>query len=224
MKKIRWMPLLLAVLVLIGLLAPDTRAAGADSSVTAGCNTVDAAVPLSHEGQLLETAKSVLLYDLNSDTMIYAYNPDLQVYPASLVRIMAVMVALEHASLTDEVVVNQSALMNMDADAIVFGLRAGERLSLESLLYLMIVSAANDPGPVVAEHVAGSQVEFAKLMNEKAAELGCTGTNFTNAHGLHDPNNYTTARDLLRITKAALENPVIRKMFESEYYIVPAIA
>lgn len=222
MKKIRWIPLLLAVLILVGPVAPNVQAAGADTAVTAGCNSPDAAVPLSSEGQLLDTAQSVILYDLNSDTMIYAYNPDLQVYPASLVRLMAVMVAIEHADLTDEVVVSQSALMNMESDAIVFGLRAGERLSLESLLYLMIVSAANDPGPVVAEHVAGSQVEFAKLMNEKAAELGCTGTHFTNAHGLHDPNNYTTARDLLRITKAALEIPLIRKMFESDYYIVPA--
>ena len=85
-----------------------------------------------------------------------------------------------------------------------------------------MVGSANDAALVIAEHIGGNQDIFVAMMNQKAEELGCTGTHFSNAHGLHDEETYTTARDICRITDAALENEVFRAMFTMESYTVPA--
>jgi D-alanyl-D-alanine carboxypeptidase (penicillin-binding protein 5/6) len=99
---------------------------------------------------------------------------------------------------------------------------AGEELSLRDLMYCMMVASANDAATVIAEHVGGTQDGFIAMMNKKAAELGCVGTHFSNVHGLHDENTYTTARDICRILDVALENPDFKAMFTTKSYIVPA--
>jgi D-alanyl-D-alanine carboxypeptidase (penicillin-binding protein 5/6) len=89
-------------------------------------------------------------------------------------------------------------------------------------MYCMMVASANDTATVIAEHVGGTQDGFIAMMNKKAAELGCTGTHFSNVHGLHDENTYTTARDICRILDVALENPDFKAMFTAKSYVVPA--
>ena len=220
MKKIRTICLALCLMLLMQLLCVSAFAA--DASVTSGSHSVDAAVPLSESKQLLETSKAVILYELNSDTLVYSWNPDAKIYPSSMVKLMTALVALEEGNLSDTVVVTKSALSHVAIGSVSAGLKSGEELSLEALLYCMMTASANDASTVIAEHIAGSQEAFIQLMNDKAAELGCTGTHYSNVHGLHDEQTYTTARDICRILDAALENEQFEALFTAKTYTIPA--
>lgn len=224
MKKIRFLGLLLAFVVAISCLAGPSPvlAAGTDDSVTRGCHSPDAAMPLSDSGKLTETANAVLIYELNSDTFLYGYNQDARIYPSSMVKLMTALVALENGNLEDEVTVTKRALSYVQIGSVSAGLVAGEVLTLEQLLYCMMVASANDAATVIAEYIGGTQEAFLAMMNRRAQELGCRDTNYTNVHGLHDENTYTTARDICRIMTVAMKNEVFRTMFRAESYTVPA--
>lgn len=212
------------MLVLVSLLLAAVPAHGAqtDQSVVSGCHSVDAAVALSDDGQIAETAKAAIVYELTSDTMIYAWNPDIRIYPSSMVKLMTALVALENGNLEDKVVVTKRALSYVAVGSVSAKLVAGEELTLEDLLYCLMTASANDAAAVIAEHIGGTQDKFIKMMNDRAAELGCTGTNYTNVHGLHDEGMYTTARDICRLLDYALDNPVFKEMFSAVSYTVPA--
>ena len=222
MKKIRAICLILSLILIFSGVIPAVKADTVDQSVLSGCHSVDAAMQLSDGGKLAETSKAVIIYELTSDTMIYAWNPDDRIYPASMVKLMTALVALENGELTDEVTVTKRALNNVAIGSVSAGLVAGEELTLEALLYSMMAASANDAAVVIAEHIGGTQDNFIKMMNERAAALGCTGTNYTNAHGLHDEQTYTTARDICRILDFALDIPEFKAMFQAKSYTIPA--
>lgn len=222
MKKIRIFCLLLAFCILPGVFAPVARAEQGDLSVTSGCHSVDAKMQLSDAKDLTETAEAVIVYELGSDTMIYTQNPDERIYPASMVKLMTALVALEQGDLTEKVSVTKRALSYVGIGSVSAGLEAGEELTLQDLLYCMMTASANDAATVIAEHIGGSQAGFVKLMNQRAQEIGCTGTNYTNVHGLHEEETYTTARDICRILDVALDIPEFKAMFTAESYTVPA--
>ena len=168
-------------------------------------------------------AGAALLIELNSDTVVYELNADKKIYPASLTKVMTCLVALELCSdLSEEVTVTESALADLDPDGVTVSLVPGEVLPMEELLYCMMLPSANDACTVVAEHLCGSIDAFVEKMNEKAAELGCTGTHFANPDGLHDDDHYTTARDLSIITRAALDNEKFRELCSTAIHEVPA--
>ncbi len=221
MKKTRALCIFLALMISACWLLTGLQVKAEDQSVFSGCHSVDALQQLGDGTQLTETAKAAIVYELGSDTMIYAWNPDTRIYPASMVKLMTALVALENGQLEDTVIVTRRALNEVQIGSVSANLKAGEELTLEDLLYCMMAASANDAATVIAEHIGGTQAGFIKMMNERAKELGCTGTNYTNAHGLHDENNYTTARDVCRLLDTALENPVFRQMFEAESYTVP---
>jgi len=221
MKKTGIICLILCLAVLLTA-QPVTAASGADASVSAGCHSVDAAKCLSSEGKLLDTSKAVILYELNSDTMVYSYNPDVTIYPSSMVKIMTALVALEKGTLSDTVTVTRSALDNVAIGSVSAGLKRGEEISLEALLYCMMTASANDAASVIAEHIGGGSIDsFIQMMNDKAREIGCLSTNYTNVHGLHDEQTYTTARDICRLMEVALENEQFVKLFTADTYTVP---
>lgn len=193
-----------------------------DMSVTQGCNSIDGAMPLLGSGQLVENCKAAVLYERNSDTLLYAWNADTQMYPASLVKIMTALVALEKGNLADVISVRQDVLDTVPADAVSCDLVADEILTLQDLLYCMMVDSANDAATVLADHVCGSQDAFVAAMNQRAEEMGCTGTVFTNVHGLHDERQVTTARDIARILSYAMENEQFAELFSTVNYTVPA--
>lgn len=223
MKKIRSLCLFLAAIAVIVCLIPAANAVtAADQSVISGCHSVDAAQQLSDGGKLAETAKAVIVYERNSDTMIYTWNPDQRIYPTSMVKLMTALIAIEKGNLDDKVIVTKRALSYVAIGSVSAGLVAGEELTLRDLLYCMMAASANDASTVIAEHIAGSQEAFIAMMNQRAAELGCKDTNFTNAHGLHDENTYTTARDICRITDYALDNEIFKTLFCAKSYTVPA--
>lgn len=200
---------------------PQESTAG-DLSVTGGCNSMDAQVPLDGAGKMLDTAKAVILYEIGTDTMLYAYNPDGRVYPASLVKLMTALVAIEEGNLEDQVTVTNSMLNSMYNDGINSSLKAGETYSLKDLIYWMLVSSSNDASVVIAYHIAGGHEGMAELMNQRAQEMGCTGTHFTNAHGFSDTEQYTTARDMGKILLEALKNEEFAAAFSAPTYTIAA--
>lgn len=196
-------------------------AAETDLSVSSGCHSVDAAYAVGGSEALVE-AKAAIVYDRTTGTMVYGYNIDKMIYPSSMVKLMTALVALEQGDLEQTVVVRRSALDTVAIGSVSAGLIRGEEMALKDLLYCMMVASANDAAAVIAEHIGGSQDAFVELMNEKAEQLGCTGTHFSNPHGLHDEQTYTTARDILRLIDYALGNEAFKQMFEAVSYTVPA--
>lgn len=224
MKKNRAICLMMCALLLqslcVGVGAADITES--DASVTSGCHSVDAANPLDKSEKLLDTSKAVLVYEMNSGTLLYAWNADQTIYPASMVKLMTALVALEYGDLNSTATVTRKVLDTVAIGSVSANLKVGEEISLNDLLYCLMVSSANDAAAVIAVHVAGSQEAFIDLMNRKASELGCAGTHFSNVHGLHDADTYTTARDICRILQFGLEIPQFREMFEAKTYTVPA--
>lgn len=213
MKNTRIISLFLAFLFLFSGFFVIAGATSDDPAVTSGCHSVDAAMTLSTEEKLTDTAKAVVLYELNSDTMLYTYNPDGKIYPTSMVKLMTALVAIENGELDDMVTVTRSVLNQVPIGIVGIDLKAGEEISLRDLLYATMVASATDASVVAAAHVGGSVEGFLQMMNDKAAQLGCQNTHYGNVHGLHDEQTYTTARDIARITEAALENEIFHEMF-----------
>ncbi len=193
-----------------------------DLSVTNGSHSLDAAMPLLGDGRVIDNAKATVLFELDSETLLHAWNADVKMYPASLVKIMTAYVALEQGNLDDIATVREGAIRSLPSDSVSVGLQDGEMISLEDLLYCMMVHSANDAACVIAEHIAGSQAAFVQLMNDYASQLGCTGTHFTNPHGIHNDDQYTTARDVAKILAAAVKNEKFRTIFGTAFYSVPA--
>lgn len=194
------------------------------SSDYTSSSTTDAQVGILGSGQLIDNAKAVFLYETNSDTLMYAWNADEHMIPSSLVKLMTMLVAIEKGNLTDAVTVSQSAVETIPHDAVKTKpkLVADEVMSLQDLILCMMVGSANDAAAVIAEHVGGTQLEFVRMMNERAVEIGCTGTEFTNPHGIQDNIQHTTARDIAKIIDVALENEKFVEIFNMPYCVVPA--
>lgn len=216
----------LIICLLIAVLCPEPVSAVMDvtddKSVQQGCHTIDAQSPLLGSMPFTENAKSIILYECNSDTLMYAWNADEQLYPASFVKIMTALIAVEKGDLSAQVTVRQDVLNTLPNDAVSAELVSGERISLEDLLYCMMVQSANDAAAVIADHISGSQEAFVAEMNAYAQQLGCTGTKFMNVHGLHHEEQVTTARDTARILAVAMQNEDFAKIFNTAFYTVPA--
>ena len=241
MKKSRLLLILLTLCLLWALLVPALAADGQPAADAEEPNvlTLDAeAAPASVTpanyaagGEELPppeiTARCALLTDLESGQTYYAKNADQRAYPASLTKIMTVLLALEavdrgDADLSDVVTAGPDCMEGMDEDSSTAGIQEGETMSLEDLLYCAMISSANEACNVIASYIGGSIGAFVEQMNARAAELGCTGTHFTNTHGMPDENHYTTAADLRIITEAALQYPLFFEMSNTLTYSVPA--
>ncbi len=223
MKKFRLICLIFAAAVLLQFLNLPAYAQ-ADASVSSGCHSIDAAIPLVGTEKMLDTAQAVLLYERNSDTLVYTYEADKTLDPSSMAKIMTALIAIERADLSQMATASKSAISSVGSGVLSIQPRMepGEEFSIESLLYCMMAASDNDAAAVIAETVAGSQEVFVYWMNEKVKELGCLNTYFANAHGLYDETAYTTARDICRILDAALDNETFCKIFGTKEYTVPA--
>ena len=166
-------------------------------------------------------AKGAALIELNSNTLLYGYQMDQKLYPASLTKIMTCMLALEHGNIEDTVTVSATALEGLSEYGSTAGLVEGEELPLDEVLYCIMVSSANEGCNVVAEYVAGDVSSFVDMMNEKAQELGMNSTHFANAHGLHNDNHYTTVHDLSILARWAWNNEQFRIYSTATTHVVP---
>ncbi|MBE6958470.1 MAG: D-alanyl-D-alanine carboxypeptidase [Ruminococcaceae bacterium] len=221
MKKVSIFCLILAFLMLFSCLSVSAAEEN-NPAVTSGCHSLDAAMTLSEEEKITETAKAVIVYERNSGTMLYAHNPDDKIYPTSMVKLMTVLVAIENGDLDEKVTVTRKVLNQVPIGILGAGLTAGEEITLRDLLFSTMVESATDSAVVAAAHVGGGIDGFLMMMNEKAQALGCTKTHYGNVHGLHDENTYTTARDIARLTDAALQNETFREMFCTARYTMSA--
>lgn len=164
---------------------------------------------------------AALLMDLDSGKILYEKNINEKRYPASLTKIMTAILTLENCKLSDVTTVSYDAVMTIPYGYSIANLQIGEELTIEQLLNVLMIASANDAGIVLAEHIAGSVENFAVMMNEKAKELGCTNTNFTNPSGIHDENHYTTAHDLALISRYAMQNETFRNIVSTTSYKLP---
>lgn len=163
-------------------------------------------------------AESAVVMEADTGTILYNKDMDMHNYPASITKIMTALVTLEHCSLDEMVTYSYYATHSIERNSSSIGTTEGEELTVEESLYALLLESANECGNGLAEHVAGSVEAFADMMNEKAAELGCTNTHFVNPHGLHDDNHYTSAYDMALIMKAALENDIFVRISGTASY------
>ena len=211
-------------ILLILLFAVPTQATneGLNMSVARGCHSIEAQVPLLTPKKEVENVYSAFLYDNTNDALLYSQDPDLQLPPAGLVKIMTALIVAERGNMDEKITVRQEVLDTLSPNSMGVNLKDGEIISMRDLLYCILVEAANEAAAVAAAHICGDQQSFVKEMNDYAAELGCTATTFTNVHGLHDDFQLMSARDAARILSAATKNEIFMEAFGTVNYTVPA--
>lgn len=166
------------------------------------------------------SAGQAVLIDGDTGKVLYEKAADEKAYPASTTKIMTALVTLEtlmkYDSPIDQLIEVPQCAEGVEGSSLY--LKAGERISIEDLLYGLMLVSGNDAAVALAEVIGGSQEEFVEMMNIRAAELGCTGTNFVNPNGLFDDNHYTTARDMALIACEAMKNETFRKIVGSQQW------
>lgn len=186
-------------------------------------STISISTVLADEENNLDIkSKAALLMDLKSGKVLYQKNIDEKLYPASLTKVMTAIIVLENCNLSDVVTVSSNAVNSISFGYVTANLKVDEQLTVEQLLYVLMVGSSNDAAVVLAEHVSGSVENFSVLMNEKAKEIGCTSTNFVNPNGEHDENHYSTAHDLALIARYAMQNETFRTLVSTTFYRLPA--
>ena len=160
-------------------------------------------------------AQSAALVDSYSGEFLYTKNPDAKQYPASSTKILTALIVIEAGNLDQLVTV---APEDTKVEPSSLNLKPGQQFTRRQLLFGMLLKSANDVAMCLARDNAGSVPAFAEKMDQRAAELGATNSHFVNPHGLHDPNHYTTAHDLVLIARAAMQQPLFRQIVSTIYY------
>ena len=160
-------------------------------------------------------AQSAALVDSYSGEFLYTKNPDAKQYPASSTKILTALIVIEAGNLDQLVTV---APEDTKVEPSSLNLKPGQQFTRRQLLFGMLLKSANDVAMCLARDNAGSVPAFAEKMDIRAAELGATNSHFVNPHGLHDPNHYTTAHDLVLIARAAMQQPLFRQIVSTIYY------
>lgn len=162
--------------------------------------------------------ETAILIDAATGEILYEKNMHEQRYPASTTKIMTALLTLENLDLSKTVTIDAETPFTEGSRIY---LLEGEQVTVEQLLYALLLESANDAGVALAKEIAGSVPEFAKMMNERAKQMGALHTNFTNPHGLQDPAHVSTAYDLAMITKGAMKNKTLRELVTTYRYIIP---
>ena len=155
--------------------------------------------------------KTAILIDYDSESVLYELEPDMQIYPASMTKIMTTIVVFDllkkgRLSLEEEFIISEKAWRLSQSGYSSMFVMVNDQVSVEDLLRGIIVVSGNDACVAIAEGIAGTEENFAEIMNEKAAEIGMTNSNFANASGINDPDNYSTVRDIAMMSKYLIKN------------------
>lgn len=190
-------------------------------SLSAFLNTAYAEnIDFPYYNESLES-NAALVMDANSSVILYDKNSNERLYPASLTKIMTAIVVLDYVGDGYDNMVNFSynaVTQDIDKTSVTISATAGDQLSVKDCLYSMLLASANDAANALAEYVAGSIKDFALLMNERAASIGCSDTHFINPSGLHNDNQYTTASDMAKIIQHAMTYPMFMQISSSVSY------
>lgn len=165
-------------------------------------------------------AKSGLVYSVDTHEILYSKNPDKKMSPYSITKLITVYLAIKNLDMNKQVTISENAANDI-AGGSTMKLEAGEKVTIKDLVYGAMILSGNDAAMALAESVSGSEAKFVKLMNKTVKEWGCTNTHFTNPWGNKDTNHYTTARDLLEISKIVLADDYIRKIISYKIYEMP---
>ena len=169
-------------------------------------------------------ARTGILIDYHSNEILYELEPDVKIYPASMTKIMTSIVAFDllkknKLSLDDKFIISENAWRLSQAGYSSMFIMVNDQVSVENLLKGIIIASGNDACVALAEGIAGSESNFADMMNEKAAEIGMTSTNFTNSSGINDPENISTVRDIALMSKYLIENyPIYYELFAKKTF------
>lgn len=172
--------------------------------------------------ELSITSETAVLMDADTGEVLYDKGMDERRYPASITKLMTLLVAVENSSPEDTVTFTETGVRDVTWDSGNIGMQLGEVMTMEDCWYAAIIQSANEVCAQIAETVGGTEAAFIDMMNQKAQELGCTNTHFANASGLPDENQYTTARDMAKIMQAGLQNETFRRVVGSTDYTIPA--
>ena len=167
-------------------------------------------------------AEAAIVMEAGTGTILYNKNIDEELYPASITKIMTVLLALENLDMDEEVTFSHNAVFSIDYNSSHIARDEGEILTVEECLYAIMLESANECSNAIAEHVSGSVEAFADLMNQRAAELGCEHTHFVNPHGLPDENHYTCPRDMALILQEAIKHEKFRQISSTPRYTLRA--
>ncbi len=164
-------------------------------------------------------AEAGIVFNRTTGEAVYSHNAYQQLYPASITKCMTFLTALKYGDLSATVTVTEEMLSNLDPASSVAGLKPGDTLTLEQLLYGLMMPSGNDAANAIAWLVAGGEDEFVALMNEEARAIGATRSHFANAHGLTDPEHYTTAYDIYLIYNELLDHDKFLEVIGTSDYM-----
>lgn len=168
------------------------------------------------------SAKAAILMDADSGAILYSKNIHEHLYPASTTKILTAYIARQHSEMNEVVEYSADAINSIvwwnDSN---IGIKAGESITMEQSLYSLLVASANECANAIAEHVSGSVEDFVELMNQTAAELGCTDSHFVTTNGKHDDGHYTSAYDMALIARQFFADDLLSKMSDTPSYILP---
>lgn len=212
---------LLSILILLIFLLSAASAEMPNPTLNPNANPYDSDHPELLEADQLYCTSAILIEESTGE-VVFEKNADQIMYPASITKIMTVLLGAINLDLTATVTVSANAssdaLQTIDSQATVIGLQEGEEVNVQDLLFATLLRSGNDGAVAVAEAVCGDESTFVALMNQTASDLGMTSTHFMNPHGLHDDNHYTTARDLAILAQFAMQNDTFRTIAGTTTY------
>lgn len=162
------------------------------------------------------SAQTAIMIEANSGEVLYEKNAEGKAYPASITKIMTALLAVENGTLDKKVKVSANA-SGVEGSSIY--LEVGEKISLRDLVYGLMLRSGNDAAIAISEEIGGSTSNFVIMMNKRARELGAFNTHFTNPNGLHNPDHYTTAKDMALIAMAAMKNADFKEVAATKSWV-----
>ena len=177
--------------------------------------------PIEDENNLNIYSEAAILIDASTGKILYDKDIYSRKYPASTTKILTAIIAIEKCDLNEKATASHSAVFSVKSGYSVANIQEGESFTIGELLDVLMLQSANEAANVIAEHISGSVEEFAKLMNQKAKEIGCLDSNFVNANGAHSDKHYSTAYDLAMIAKYCMKNQTFRELVVKEECSLP---
>lgn len=200
--------LLTALLLAAGAALAPARAASAEDYWPANIGISD-------------PAESACVLEEETGTILYEHDMDVQHYPASITKVMTTLLAIENSKPDDIVTYSENAVYGAERGSSSIARDVGEQLTMEQCWYAMMLESCNSTCLAVAEHISGSVDAFVQMMNDRAAELGCTNTHFVNPNGLPNDAHVTTAHDMALIAREAFKNETFRKVCGTKSTSIP---
>ena len=168
------------------------------------------------------SAEGAVLIDSKTGKILYGKNENKKLYPASTTKIITAIIAIENCKLTDKITASYDAVMSLPSGYANAAIQPDETLTCKELLEMFLIHSANEIGTIFAEHISGSVENFATLMNQKASQIGCKNTHFTNPSGIHDEEHYSTPYDMALIAQYCMKNETFRNIVSMQTCTIEA--